>query len=373
MRTGRGTRSAAVLMAGLVGAAVIAPGVASAQESGPSSASCAAQGEIFDADSGSCVSPQEMVAQAQARAQAAAERARARAKAAAEQAQARVQAAQEKARAAQEKAREAAAAAPVTTTTPDTATTTGASSTEATTDSSTTTTTTTTDSEQDAPATRSTVSAEDAAAALQNLTGTVRSGLPIDEALKDLPRGNLELGDVTIPDFPESGSFSSPRDACVYLASKVSVDDADADAVGTQFASFCGALPDSFDPATGYGTLPDLVAALDRLCHGLKHTKHHDWHGRDIDCGDVTADEAQATYEADRSDPNNLDGDDDGRACEWNPDDYETVAAHYEGYPQGGVATGDSQPGVPAGAVALAGLALAGVAGTTRRREREDA
>nr|WP_246326563.1 excalibur calcium-binding domain-containing protein [Actinomycetospora corticicola] len=225
-----------------------------------------------------------------------------------------------------------------------------------------------------------TISPAQVTTSLQNLTGLdLASGLPIADALKDLPTGNLDLGDLTIPDFPSSGSFSSPRDACLFLASKVTVDDGQAGAIGQQFASFCGALPGSFDPSTGYGSLPDLVAALDELCHGLENTHHygyhlHDGYGRDdINCDEVTGDQAQAIYEADRSDPNNLDGDNDGIACEDNPRDYETVTADYDGYPQGGVATGDSAPGLaPGTAAALAGLGVASLAGATRRREEDE-
>ncbi|MCD2188714.1 excalibur calcium-binding domain-containing protein [Actinomycetospora soli] len=117
---------------------------------------------------------------------------------------------------------------------------------------------------------------------------------------------------------------------------------------------------------------------VDRLCHHLKDTHHHHhrgaWYSRDLDCGDFdTQDAAQAVYEADRSDPNNLDGDNDGVACEDNPDGYRTVVADYDGYPQGGVATGDSLPGgASGGAAALAGLGVASLTGATRRRDEDE-
>ena len=51
------------------------------------------------------------------------------------------------------------------------------------------------------------------------------------------------------------------------------------------FASFCGALPGSFDPSSGYPDLPSLADALDQLCHGLKYTHYHHPDGRDdINC-----------------------------------------------------------------------------------------
>ncbi|GLZ54247.1 hypothetical protein Acsp07_38640 [Actinomycetospora sp. NBRC 106378] len=375
----RGTRSAAVLMAGLVGAAVIAPGMAFADET-PSSpaAECAAQGTIYDARTGACLTAAELTARAQAAAEAAQEKARA------EAVRAQAEAAAQQAR---ERAQEQAATGAATPTTPT------APSTPAPTTSTSTVSPSTVGTPDDVvteeqpastattaatPAARSTVSAEDAATALQNLTGRGRSALPVADALADLPSGNLDLGDVTIPEFPSTGSFSSPRDACLYLASKVSVDADQAAAIGQQFVSFCGALPGSFDPSTGYGSLPDLVAVLDRLCHGLKDTHHDGYHHHDgyvrddINCDEVTGDEAQAIYESDRSDPNNLDGDGDGIACEDNPRDYETVTADYDGYPRGGVATGDSTPGLaPGSAAALAGLGLASLAGATRRRDED--
>jgi len=38
--------------------------------------------------------------------------------------------------------------------------------------------------------------------------------------------------------------------------------------------------------------------------------------GGDVDCGDVSKDEAQAILDADKSDPNRLDADKDGEACD---------------------------------------------------------
>lgn len=105
----------------------------------------------------------------------------------------------------------------------------------------------------------------------------------------------------------------------------------------------------------------------------------HTWWGElpasfwDLDCSQLTYEEAQAILHADPSDPNRLDGDHDGIACERNPHDYAKVCDDYTGYPVGGVATGDSAPVVAPGlAGALAGLALAAVAGATVGR-REDA
>lgn len=335
MASGTGIRAAAILMAGLVGAAVIAPGVAFAQADVETPVSCSV-GQTIDPDTGNCVTPT------------------------------------------------VATPTQVIPTIPDT----GSEEPEVVTPDVTTppkTTTTTPEvTLEEAPETESPAAAlapPVATAAvtdsLAGLTGfQLPAGLPITDALKNLPLGNLDLGNLPIPQLPSSGNFTSPRDACLFLASRVKVGADAIDAISGQFASFCGALPGSFDPSSGYPDLPSLADALDRLCHGLKYT--HDWHhsdGRDdINCPEVSYDRAQQILAEDRSDPNNLDGDNDGEACEDNPRDYETVSADYDGYPQGGVATGDSAPGLEPGiAGALAGLALATVAGTARRREeRED-
>ncbi|GLZ46187.1 hypothetical protein Acsp06_23720 [Actinomycetospora sp. NBRC 106375] len=66
--------------------------------------------------------------------------------------------------------------------------------------------------------------------------------------------------------------------------------------------------------------------------------------------------DAQAVLIADPSDPNNLDGDNDGRACEWGVGG----PRYHHGYPVGGVATGDgSGSGATFGQVAF--LVIAGI------------
>ena len=91
------------------------------------------------------------------------------------------------------------------------------------------------------------------------------------------------------------------------------------------------------------------------------------WHHRyDVDCDELTYDEANAILDWDRSDPFRLDRDDDGEACEANAhgDDVETVV--YDSYPVGGVATGDGSTG-------LRRLGRRGRAGGRRaRRPRRD-
>ncbi|MFC5065257.1 hypothetical protein [Actinomycetospora atypica] len=354
MASGTGIRAAAILMAGLVGAAVIAPGVAFAAD-GDTLVSCSA-GQTFDPtalgcvgstvtsapttpeviptipDTGSAVGGSDAVTGGNTTTT----NSSAADKAAADKAAAdKVAAADKAAEKAADAKTSAAAAAP--------------------------------------PANVPAIATPAVTSSLAGLTGfQLPAGLPITDALKNLPVGNLNLGNLPIPALPSSGSFTSPRDACLFLASRVKVGADAIDAISGQFASFCGALPGSFGSSSTYPDLPSLAHALDRLCHGLEYTHHgHHADGRDdVDCPEVSYERAQQILAEDSSDPNNLDGDNDGEACEDNPRDYDTVTADYEGYPQGGVATGDSAPGVEPGAAgALAGLALATVAGTLGRRE----
>ncbi len=96
----------------------------------------------------------------------------------------------------------------------------------------------------------------------------------------------------------------------------------------------------------------------------------------DRDCGDFDSQEAaQAAYDADPSDPNDLDGDDDGQACE--NFDYSGAGAAETGTSRvptpsrvetgaGGTAAGSGTSAV----VALSTLALAGVALAVVARRR---
>lgn len=338
MASGTGIRAAAILMAGLVGAAVIAPGVAFAQPADEPTAVCST-GETLDA-SGQCVTSPTVVPDP-------------------------VQVIP-----APSTGSEEPEVVTPETTTPETDTTTP----EVIPDEQTPA------AAGDAPAAEAEAAPVTTAAVTDSLAGLtgfqLPAGLPLADALQDLPLGNLDLGDFDIPDLPSSGTFTSPRDACLFLASRVNVPVDAINALSGQFASFCGALPGSFGSSSGYPDLPSLADALDRLCRGLKYTHGHHSDGRDdINCPEVSYERAQQILAEDSSDPNNLDGDNDGEACEDNPREYETVSADYDGYPQGGVATGDSAPGVEPGvAGALAGLALATVAGTAgRREERGDA
>ena len=90
----------------------------------------------------------------------------------------------------------------------------------------------------------------------------------------------------------------------------------------------------------------------------------------DLDCSDfATRAEAQAVLDADRSDPNGLDRDGDGVACESLPsggnEDGTALTAQVSNRPQGAVAAGDGSSTQGPGVLpyAVGGLALVGAAG----------
>jgi hypothetical protein len=84
---------------------------------------------------------------------------------------------------------------------------------------------------------------------------------------------------------------------------------------------------------------------VNRLCGGVTTTPPADDDPADVDCDEVGASEAQRILDADRSDPNDLDADGDGVACEVDeilPDtDNDGVTINNNvATPSGGVATG---------------------------------
>jgi len=95
-----------------------------------------------------------------------------------------------------------------------------------------------------------------------------------------------------------------------------------------------------------YGYVPPVVSANDLNC---------------IDFADTS--DAQAVLISDPSDPNNLDGDNDGQAC-----DRGVGGVAYTGYPVGGIAAGDgSDSGPNFGQVAFLAIAAIGAgAGVVR-------
>ena len=220
-------------------------------------------------------------------------------------------------------------------------------------------------------------------AAARTSTVTDASGAPADDQaitvagqdlVSQLPGfgflpggGNLDLPDglglATLPANP------TPKQVCGYLAGALTVPSDQVESLSTAFAQFCNALPET-------GTVD-----LDKLRDDLRHCVHppipHEpphgvpaswwgyWHHQyDVDCPELTYDEANAILDADPSDPFRLDRDGDGIACEWNAHDEDEVAyVHYDGYPEGGVSTGDGSTGTgaPGVEVALAAGALAGL------------
>ena len=104
----------------------------------------------------------------------------------------------------------------------------------------------------------------------------------------------------------------------------------------------------------------------------------------DLDCSDfATQAEAQAALVAAPTDPNGLDADDDGSACETLPgtagaaavseDDTVLGAAQVSTRPAGAVAAGDGSAAVPETSAlpyALGGLAFAGAAGAALAARR---
>lgn len=207
----------------------------------------------------------------------------------------------------------------------------------------------------------------------------------LDAAIDEVTPGDLlELPDIPgLPDLPVNipqpdadGNFENVNDACLNAISQLQFP------VGTeglpdlseQLQGFCAQL----DPTT----LTDLVDQLRDLLKGLIPTLHGNggtiprtppatvpavyapyWsHQYDVDCGDVTYEEANALLAADPSDPFRLDGDHDGEACEDNGHGT-SAEAEYIGYPVGGVSTGDGSTGTMDASPAALALAGAGVGG----------
>jgi hypothetical protein len=99
----------------------------------------------------------------------------------------------------------------------------------------------------------------------------------------------------------------------------------------------------------------------------------------DRDCVDfATQQEAQAAFDASIGDPDRLDEDDDGIACEWLPSGSSTTMnGQVRFVPQGGLDTGDGTMAedagsgdvlVTGGAILAAGLAVAALRRRTSRR-----
>ncbi|WP_433033531.1 hypothetical protein [Actinomycetospora sp. CA-053990] len=210
----------------------------------------------------------------------------------------------------------------------------------------------------------------------------IKNGLPpvqgiIDDLLPAAGANPIRLpGLPTIPQ-PVDGTFNNVNDACLNAISQLEFP-AGTSGLGNlseQLQGFCRGL----DTTDVHVCLEHLRDVVKHLCPTVieynttinfvnTHVSYEWWgaywtHRYDVDCDELTYDEANAILDWDRSDPFRLDRDDDGEACEANAhgDDVETVV--YDSYPVGGVATGDgsTDSGASGVEVALAAGALGGL------------
>lgn len=218
--------------------------------------------------------------------------------------------------------------------------------------------------------------------AVDGATGTEPAALLPQDALDALRDG---LG-FDIPTSVPAGGFGDPQESCAYLVSKLQVpSDVDAVSLAGQLGQFCASLPaDALDPSALTGLIERLRELLGHLIPSLPspgvipdqppHTVPAAYwgywtHHYDVDCPELTYEEANAILAGDPSDPFRLDADDDGVACEENAHGDAVADVDYEGYPVGGVATGDGSThtgatgvkGAEGAEVALAAGALAGL------------
>lgn len=220
-----------------------------------------------------------------------------------------------------------------------------------------------------------TLGARSAKTAESELQAALVEELPVDPAALipiELPPGLP----FEIPTEIPTGGFTNPQEACGFFVSQLSAaTPEEAAALGAAAAGFCGSLPTSFTGLDPTDLIQDLLDIINGLIPSLPGNGgtiptspppmvpaayHGYWyHQYDVDCGDVTYDEAQAILAYDRSDPFNLDGDNDGEACE----DNGHGSARYVGYPVGGVSTGDGSTGTLDASPAALALAGAGVGG----------
>ncbi|GLZ46186.1 hypothetical protein Acsp06_23710 [Actinomycetospora sp. NBRC 106375] len=175
-------------------------------------------------------------------------------------------------------------------------------------------------------------------------------------------KGNLPLGGNRLTELP---SNPTAQQVCRFFASGLSVPDAQVTQVSQALTGLCDRLA-----VNGTADPEQVQQEVVRCYHecvsfDVRSVYFTYWNHRyDVDCDELTYDEANAILDWDRSDPFRLDGDDDGVACEWNAhDDDEVAYVHYDGYPEGGVSTGDGSTGTGASdvEVALAAGALAGL------------
>jgi hypothetical protein len=211
-------------------------------------------------------------------------------------------------------------------------------------------------------------------------TEDVENAVPdLQKEIDDLLPGTDKIGLPDLPTIPQpvDGKFTNVNDACLNAISQLKFP-AGASGLGnlsSQLQGFCRGL----DTTDVHVCLEHLRDVVKHLCPTVieynttinfvnTHVSYEWWgaywhHRYDVDCDELTYDEANAILDWDRSDPFRLDRDDDGEACEANAhgDDVETVV--YDSYPVGGVATGDgsTDSGASGVEVALAAGALGGL------------
>ncbi|GAA4776567.1 hypothetical protein GCM10023200_06560 [Actinomycetospora chlora] len=371
MRGRRGSRSAAVVLAGCVGLAVMAPGLALAAEPPSSTADCVQQfgaSYVYDATSGSCEQP------------------------ASEGSGSTGSAATPGAGETSE--RTTTTTTPTETGTAGTAVGGGATETggaggsgatgpalrqaDPSSQTSTTTTEETTGTPQDA-------TTPDTGAAPAISGAALTRQLPdVQEQVADALDVGTIVDGIGLPGLPDvipqpdtNGNFDNVNDACLNAVSQLQfpAGTSGLDTLSSQLQGFCTAL----DPTTLTGLLGDLIDLLKGLIPSLPtppatipHQPPHTvssvywgywYHQYDVDCPELTYEEANAILAADPSDPFRLDGDHDGVACEENAHGDGVAYVEYVGYPVGGVATGDGSTGTGASGVevALAAATLAGL------------
>jgi hypothetical protein len=366
MRGRRGSRSAAVVLAGCVGLAVMTPGLALAAEPPSSTQDCVqlGQGYVYDATSGAC----------------------------------------ERSTSGGSASTGSGATTGAVETTEPTTTATAPADTSGTTAGSGATGTGSgatgpalrqADPSSATPATTITTTTESGTQpdATTPDTGTAPaiSGAALTRQLPELQEqvaDSLDAGSIvdgiTLPGLPEiipqpdaSGNFDNVNDACLNAVSQLQfpAGTTGLDALSTQLQGFCTAL----DPTTLTDLLGNLINVLKGLIPSLPSppatiptTPPHTvpsvywgywYHHYDVDCPELTYEEANAILAGDPSDPFRLDGDHDGVACEENAHGDGVAYVEYVGYPVGGVATGDGSTGTGASGVevALAAATLAGL------------
>jgi hypothetical protein len=196
---------------------------------------------------------------------------------------------------------------------------------------------------------------------------------------------NPLAGLISLPGLPDliptpdaGGNFENVNDACLNAIGQLQFPEGTTglDVLSEQLQGFCSNL----DPTALTDLLGNLIDLLNNLIPSLPttpgtipdqapHTVPAEYwgywnHHYDVDCPELTYDEANAILAGDPSDPFRLDGDNDGEACEDNPHGDAVAYADYIGYPVGGVATGDGSTdtsGASGVEVALAASMLSGL------------